>query len=172
MKKLICFISLIILSISFTSCIAVPLEEPKHNLEFWIGENVDNFNFSTYQKKYGIMGGVEYYGTDYVPTYDEYNEQIDPKYCVIYTITSYPDYSSKAKHITGIYITDPSIELYGLSLNSSKEEVKSTFEKMGFSIEELGDKVIKATKNRYIFSFANTEIRIRFDVSNKQGIVF
>lgn len=172
MKKIFFLISLIILTISFTSCVVVPLEEPEHNLEFWIGENVDDFDFSTYQKKYGLMGGVAYYGMGYVPTYGEYNEQIDPEYCVIYTITSYPDYSSKALAITRIYITDPNIELYGLSLNSSKEEVKYTFENMGFDIEEHGEERIVASKNRYIFTFTNTEIQIRFDVSNRQGIVF
>ena len=44
------------------------------------------------------------------------------KHCVIYTVTSYPDYSDYAQHITHIYITDPAIEFYGLSRNSSFED--------------------------------------------------
>ena len=68
------------------------LSQPITNLEFWIAENVDDVDFSKYQIKYGMMGGTEYYGTGYVPTVDEYGQQIDPEHCVIYTVTSYPDY--------------------------------------------------------------------------------
>ena len=79
---------------------------PVTNLEFWIGENVDEVDFSGFQEKYGLFGGREYYGTDYVPTFDEDGMTIDPEHCVIYTVTSYPDYSSNEQHITGITITD------------------------------------------------------------------
>ena len=72
------------------------LSQPLTNLEFWIAQNVDNVDWSKYQEKYGIMGGREFYGTGYTLTLDESGQQVDPEHCVIYTVTSYPDYSDKA----------------------------------------------------------------------------
>ena len=149
------------------------LSEPPSNLEFWIAENVDDVDFSKYQIKYGMMGGTEYYGTGYVPTIDEEGQQVDPEHCVLFTVTSYPDYSSKSQHITYISITDPSIEVYGLTINSSQEDIRYQLEvKNGFSIEELGGNTLVARKGDYTFSFSPTEITIRVKVTNKQGIIF
>jgi len=88
------------------------LSELNTNLEFWIAENVDDVDFLNYQMKYGMMGGKMYYGTGYVPTLDEYNQQVDPEQCVIYTVTSYPDYVNKTQHITRIEITDHSSSVH------------------------------------------------------------
>ena len=146
MKKLVAFIMVLILIFSMCACnnTQLPdddnkqtqsennqqtqnnnLSQPITNLEFWIAENVDDVDFSKYQIKYGMMGGTEYYGTGYVPTVDEYGQQVDPEHCVIYTVTSYPDYANKEQHITHIYITDPQIEFYGITLNSSFEDFAS-----------------------------------------------
>ncbi|MBO4983841.1 MAG: hypothetical protein J6D23_07255 [Clostridia bacterium] len=149
------------------------LAQPQTNLEFWIAENVDNVDFSDYQIKYGMMGGTEYYGTGYIPEVDENRQQTDPKHCVLYTVTSYPDYSSKTLHITYISITDPSIEFYGLSLNSTQEEIRYQMEeKQGFAIEKLGDNTLIARKGDYTFSFSKDIIRISVNVTNKEDIVF
>ena len=127
MKRLFALVLVLILIISVSACDNQPthsndLSQPITNLEFWIAENVDDVDFSKYQIKYRMMGGTEYYGTGYVPTVDEYGQQVDPEHCVIYTVTSYPDYANKEQHITHIYITDPKIEFYGITLNSSFED--------------------------------------------------
>ena len=147
--------------------------QPPSNLEFWIAENVDDVDFSKYQIKYGMMGGTEYYGTGYVPTIDENGQQVDPEHCVLFTVTSYPDYSSKSQHITYISITDPSIEVYGLTINSTQEEILYQMEeKNGYVIEELGGNTLVARKGDYTFSFSPNEITLRVNVTNKQGIIF
>ena len=128
------------------------LPQPETNLEFWIAERVDDVDFSEFQIKQGMFGGYRYYGTGYLPSVDENGYQIDPECCVIYTVTSYPDYSSKALHVTRIEITDPEIKFYGLSLNSSKEEIKNIMEKNGFTVEEDACAVY-ATKGKFSFSF-------------------
>ncbi len=145
---------------------------PATNLEFWIGENVDNFDFSGYQEKYGLFGGREYYGTCYVPTQDEGGMQIDPEHCVIYTVTSYPDYSSGTSHITGIYITDPTIEFYGISLNSSFEDFEHFIKKQGFQITGTNANHRTAEKGKYSVTFTKDYIRINVKVSNIFGIQF
>ena len=149
--------------------------QPPSNLEFWIAENVDDVDFSKYQIKYGMMGGTEYYGTGYVPTIDEEGQQVDPEHCVLFTVTSYPDYSSKSQHITYISITDPSIEVFGLTINSTQEEIRYTLEETcgyDFTVEELGGNTLVARKGDYTFSFSPTKITIRVNVTNKQGIIF
>lgn len=148
------------------------IAHPTTNLEFWIAENVDNVDWSKYQKKYGMMGGQEYYGTGYVPTLDEYGQQVDPEYCVIYTVTSYPDYADKTQHITDIYITDPQIEFYGITLNSSFEEFERLAQIQGFSRGDSNEYFITMEKGKYSISKTRKDIRIRVEVENKTGMIF
>ena len=148
------------------------LDMPGTNLEFWIGENVDGFDFSAYHEKYGMFGGNEYYGKGYVPTVDENGEQVDPQYCVIYTVTSYPDYSDNEQHVTGIYITDPEISFYGISLNSSFAEFEELIKAKGFEITGSNENHRTAVKGKYSITFTKEWILIRVDVENKYGIEF
>ena len=145
---------------------------PDTNLEFWIGENVDNFDFSGYQEKYGLFGGREYYGTGYVPMQDEGDMQIDPEHCVLYTVTAYPDYSSGESAVTRIYITDPSVEFYGISLNSTFEDFERLMKKQGFEITRTGATHRTAEQGKYSVTFTRDYIQIRVDVSNLLGIQF
>lgn len=123
--------------------------------------------------KYGMFGGNMYYGTVYVPTLDENEQQVDPEHCVIYTITSYPDYMNKAQHVTRIEITDPEIKLYGLSINFSKEDIKNVMEEQGFTVIE-GEYGITAEKDKFTFDFnkRSNYITIRVEVTNRSGSVF
>ncbi|MCR5531883.1 MAG: hypothetical protein K6F26_08540 [Lachnospiraceae bacterium] len=41
----------------------LPGKEEGSSLEFWLTENVDDVDFSKYQRRYGLYGGWEYYGT-------------------------------------------------------------------------------------------------------------
>lgn len=114
-----------------------------------------------------------YYGTGYVPTLDENEQQVDPEHCVIYTVTSYPDYMNKEQYITRIEITDPEIKLYGLSINSSKEDIKNVMEEQVFTVieDEYG---ITAEKGKFTFDFnkRSNYITIRVEVTNRSGIIF
>ena len=148
------------------------LNLPGTNLEFWIAENVDNFDFSAYQEKYGMFGGREYYGMGYVPTINESGEQVDPEHCVIYTVTSYPDYSDKEQFITGIYITDPEISFYGINLNSSFDDFERLITQQGFQITDSNENSRTAQKGKYSVTFTKEWIRIRVEVANKDGIIF
>ena len=142
------------------------------NLEFWIAENVDGFDFSSHQEKYGLFGGKEYYGKGYVPTTTASGVQIDPEHCVIYTVTSYPDYSDKAQHVTGIYITDPEISFYGISLNSSFDDFERCITQQGFAITESSEHKRTARKGKYSITFTKKWIMIRVEVENKNEIIF
>ena len=145
---------------------------PATNLEFWIGDKVDETSFSGYQEKYGLFGGREYYGTGYVPTQDEGGMQTDPEHCVLYTVTAYPDYSSGESAVTRIYITDPSVEFYGISLNSTFEDFELLIKKQGFEITGTGATHRTAEQGKYSVTFTRDYIQIRVDVSNLLGIQF
>ena len=147
-------------------------QKPNATLEFQIAENVDNVDFSGYQEKYGLFGGRQYYGTGYVPTVDENGQQSDPEHCVIYTVTSYPDYSNKEQHITRIEITDPTVEFYGITLRCSFEEFESLIKEQGFEITESSEKKRTAEKGNCWITFTKDCIRICVEVENKTGIVF
>ena len=185
MKKLVAFIMVLMLIFSMCACnnTQLPdddnkqtqnndLSQPIIKLEFWIAENVDDVDFSKYQIKYGRMGGTDYYGTGYIPTVDEYGQQVDPEHCVIYTVTSYPDYANKEQYITNIYITDPKIEFYGITLNSSFEEFEYCIKNQGFEITQLNEKNCTAEKGKYSVTITKEWIRIHVEVENKYGLVF
>ena len=173
MKRIVLlFLSLFIL-ISFVVCSGSVPRRSDTDLEFWIAENVDDVDLSQYTEKYGLMGGREYYGSGYVPTVDENGEQIDPEHCVIYTVTSYPDYLSEKKHITRITITDPTVAVYGLTLNSSEADIRSVMEKEGFKLKEYENSYGSTyVKGKFSFHFTEECMRISVDVSNIMGIQF
>ena len=171
MKRFILiFLAVILCLPAFSSC-GKRLSEPEHDLEFWIGENVDGFDFSGHEAKYGIMGGFEYYGRGYAPTIDEDGWQINPEHCVIYTLTNYPDYSSNSLCVTRIEITDPAVRVYGLSLSSTVDDIRSTMTSEGFTVTGT-DASIKAEKDNFRFIFAKDSIRITAEVTNHFGIIY
>ncbi len=167
MKQTLSFLLSLFMLFSLTGCTVGKLKKPETNLEFWITENVDNVDFSDYEQRFGLMGGKEYYGQGYTPATDENGEQVDPEECVIYTVTSYPDYASRKQHITRISITDPAVNVYGLTINSSYDEISSTMENEGFEPKGSG-----YVKGKVFINFSSKEIQIRVDVTNIFGIQF
>jgi hypothetical protein len=144
-----------------------PLPELNTNLEFWIAENVDGVDLSKLQEKYGMLSGHEYYGTGYMPAIDEEGQQVEPEHCVIYTVTSCPDYSDKEQYITRIYITDPNVEFYGISLRCSIAEFIKLIELQGFSVTEMrGDNFVKAQMDNIWITFTAECIMIGVEVTS------
>ncbi len=157
----------------FTSCGTNMTKPDDTDLEFWITENVDNVDFSGYEVRYGLMGGREYYGSGYVPTVDENGEQKDPDQCVIYTVTSYPDYSSGKSHITRIFISDPSVKVYGLTFNSSNDDIKTKMESSGFKLKQYENSYgLNYVKGKISIHFTEKSISIKAEVTNIFGIQF
>ncbi len=171
MKRILFALLVLALCMTIFSSCGSRLREAEHDLEFWIAENVDDFDFSGHQQKYGIMGGREYYGIGYVPTIDENGQQVDPEHCVIYTVTNYPDYSNNSRHVTRIEITDPDVRVYGLSISSTAEEIKSVMTAEGFTVTESGT-ALRAEKDNFRFTFSRDAITIYAEVTNHFGIVY
>jgi len=169
-KKKLIWVLVITFTIVLILCVRNRIPKKDTNLEFWIAENVDEVDFSSYQEKYGLMGGREYYGTGYVPTTNKNGEQVDPEECVVYTVTSYPDYISNKRHITRISITDPSVTVYGLTINSSADEVENVMRSYGFKNSSGQGQTY--TKGKVSIRFSREAIRINVKVRNLFKIQF
>lgn len=151
------------------------------SLEFWITENVENVDFSQHNEIYGWMGAREFYGKGYSSAKDEDGNDVRPEHYVTYLITAYPDYADGGQYVTRIDITDPSVSVYGLTVNSTIEEYDAVFRKMGYviSVEERGvNTVFTATRAGITFELcirsdgSSRSLTIKAEVTNRQGIVF
>ena len=140
------------------------------NLEFWITEKVSmqHYELSTCTYLPGLFGGSMHLDGRYEAIEGNNGMLYEPEIHVVYTVTAYPDYADGGQYITSIDITDPEIYVYGLTMNSTVEEVSETMKKMGFKTS-TGD---RWTKNNCTFSFSTYGIRIGAAVTNKKGIVF
>ena len=147
-----------------------PPERPDTDLEFWICDNVDDFDFSGYLPRFGLMGGREYYGTGYSPETDENGQQTDLEHCVIYTVTAYPDYSSGQSHITGITVTDPAVTVWGLTTESSHAEIEAVMQNNGYKRLTTGG--ITYRKGKITVRFTEDIITIRAEITNRLGLQF
>ena len=170
-----CFIVslLLIWVVLFVGCAGGIPADVESDLEFWICDEVTDFDFSAYQPRFGLMGGREYYGTGYVPEINEDGMQIDPKYAVIYTVTSYPDYASRKQHITRIAVTDPTVHVFGLTLQSTRDEITAAMQNYGFARKEYDNAVgLTFVRGKITVHFTDTCITVRAEVTNFWGIQF
>lgn len=173
MKRAFVVLVCIMILTALAGCAAGVPEKPETNLEFWIAENVDNFDFSGYRERPGMFGGREYYGSGYAPEKDSDGNLTDPAECVVYTVTAYPDYSSGKDHVTGITVTDPNVNVYGLTVDSSPDEIRAAMERSGFrQIEQEGAAGLLFEKGKLRISFTEGCIRLSTEVTNREGIIF
>lgn len=156
----------------------VPEKPEDTSLEFWIVQDVAEYDFSEHAQEYGWFGCDVYYGKDYSPEIismgcDRYI--IDPEYYVKYRVEAYPDYADGGQYITDIEITDPNVTVYGLTCESSFDEFDETFRKMGYSIYEYED-WHSANLGAVHFSISTYkgihEMEIWVEVTNRDGIDF
>ena len=162
--------------------VSVLAPEPEDTtLEFWITENVENVDFSQHNEIYGWMGAREFYGNGYSSTKDEDGNDVKPEHYVTYLITAYPDYADGGQYVTRIDITDPSVSVYGLTVNSTIEEYDAVFRKMSYviSVEERDvNTVFTATRLGITFELcignngSSRSLTIKAEVTNGEGIVF
>lgn len=178
-KMLICVICLFF-ACTLAGCgDSLPQRPDELQLEFWIGENVDNYDFSSHDMETGWFGCDVYYGLDYKLTENDEGEMVEPMAYVKYTVSAYPDYSSANSAITSITTTDPNVGFYGLTQDTLDQEFEEILVPMGYKIESLTN-VIIATKGKTTIKIGTIEINgtissylnIQVEVTNKTGIDF
>ncbi len=77
----------------------IPSKPSDTELEFWIVENVDGINWAGHDTPYELYGGDAYLGKSYPLELSDEGMQI-PKEYVIYTVTSWPDYSDMTANMS------------------------------------------------------------------------
>ena len=159
-------------------------EMPKNtSLEFWITEDVKDFDWSGHDEIYGWMGAREFLGSGYKKNADTDGSDQHPDHYVSYVITAWPDYADGGQFVTDITITDPAVTVYGLNLASTFEEFDAVFEPLGYELSwsEGAIKTRVATKDGITFGLTravngNPDVvpvfRISAVVTNREGIVF
>lgn len=178
--KIIFGITLLSLFIGACSSIKIDsniyLDRPEDtNLEFWITQKVSSEDLDNKGCTYlpGWMGASEYLDSRYVADTSEGMAKA-PKIHVTYLITGYPD-TLDGKAITHIDITDPSITVYGLTLNSTEKDIMNRITGMtdSYSYVTTENKCyLRFTIKNCSFSFMSNKIIIDAPVTNKNGVVY
>lgn len=148
------------------------LDRPEDtNLEFWITQKVERKDFEEKGCTFlpGWFGASEYLDSRYQAVEEDGGMPRQPEVCVTYLMEGYPDTSDKQKSVVDIYISDPEIFVYGLTMKSSKEEIGKRMDELGAKKEENeGVFTIKTA----CFSFSERCISISVPVSNKYHIIY
>lgn len=159
-------------------------EMPKNtSLEFWITEDVKDYDWTGHDEIYGWMGAREFLGSGYKKNEDPTGSNQHPEHYVSYVITAWPDYADGGEFVTDITVTDPVVKVYGLTVASTYEEFDAVFEPLGYELSwsEGAIKTRVATKDGITFRLTRAvednpdvvpQIRISAEVTNREGIVY
>lgn len=152
------------------------LERPiDTNLEFWITQKV---TFDEFKDK----------GCTFLPSWFGADEYLDSRYQadistgivrapeihVTYLVTGYPD-TLDDRTITQIEITDPTINVYGLTINSNQKDIKeriSEIPKSSINENAFIDQFFSFSIGKAIFHFYTNKITISVPVTNKEGVEY
>lgn len=105
-------------------------EKPQDfNFDYWLFDEVDIDKIDHSRIYDDYMTSVRYLDSKYDFTDDGYPETRLPKENIQYQFLL----NSEKWIVSGIYITDPSVFVYGLSMNSSNWKIKRFFKKRGFT---------------------------------------
>ncbi len=137
--------------------------EESRQLAFWITQRVTGEDFKDCTYLPGWFGASGYLDSRYQAVDGE-----APEVHVTYVISGYPDCADDLA-VTQIDITDPNIVVYGLTMNSSEEEITSTMCELGFS---KTDDQTRWKKNNCYFKFSEKSIFIVAPSTNNSGIVY
>ena len=130
------------LTLIFSSCTRDKIDKPEDtNLEYWLLDRPDKKNWT-------LISSDCYLAAGYEAVLDENGEICAPEYAVIYYIDHYPISEIGFKRIDGIAITDPNVYVWGLTINSTKEEVVEVLSELGFSLD-IADNVCSAEMGQY-----------------------
>ncbi|MCH5179911.1 MAG: hypothetical protein J1F32_01700 [Erysipelotrichales bacterium] len=159
MKKTKILLSIIAL-MGLSSCDLSTYDIPKPNdtnLEFWITEKVTSDKLESLSIVPGVIGNDVYLGSDYSLNDDGILHSM-PTFYVAYRLTDVQD--EEFKIVTYIEITDPAVTFYGISINSTSEEIENAMTKQKFKVSYNSQGYINASKKSANFAFYNNSIRI------------
>lgn len=135
-KKILTIVLAVLACVSFSGCRSIRSEKLVEDIN-----NHSNFEIDLLTpvgecdfEGFGMIPGhgVEgYYDKKYGDITE--NDTLNASY-VQYDVTSYPDIGFGKKYVTGIYISDPDIHVYGYSVGDNSEEFSEFLEEKGFKV--------------------------------------
>ena len=182
MKKGLLLAPLLMAIACFSSCRPILSEKivedinTNSNFEVNLLTPVEEANFEGFNIVPGF--GVEGY---YDKKYGDIDADYDAVYAcyVQYDVTSYPDVAFGEKYVTGIFVTDPDINVYGYSIGDDCEEFFDFLEGKGFDEYYNNGHLMKFSKGKVeIRCGVNNEtqeldsIYVGMDLTNMLGVVF
>ena len=101
------------------------IPKPDTNLEFWIGEKIpqDELNSLTKCPWFRYGPGIDYIGTNYT--------LVNEDGC-LHMPNKYVSYNVQNSSVNSIEIRDPDVQIYGVNMKSSQEEIANAMTKNGF----------------------------------------
>lgn len=126
----------------------------------------------------GVFGPNTYYGSAYQDIERDQNGMLvdPPKECVLYTLSPWPDIFDFDVYVTEIVITDPSVTVMGLTVNSDFEDFDRIMEEADYTIVYASDTLHRAEKDGVWYRLKKeegslNELRICAEVTNKDNII-
>ena len=111
------------------------------------------------------IDGIGYLSNNYQPIINDDGTLSAPKEYVSYWFMNYPTFQIGTDRILSIVITDPNVSVWGLTINSSKEEMVEIFNKIGFDIDGPGKHGCRGEYGNIEVDISyNTKITIHYNV--------
>ena len=171
MKKLIALTFLLCsFALLLSSCGSsndVKIEKPENtNLEYWLLDSPYNKEWVELPNSHWL-DDRDYLAKGYDPIVDDNGNLSKPEKYVMYTVGNYPLYDFGVKKIRTITITDPDVYVWGLTINSTRDEVISTIEQHGFIKQYDNDGRFTARNGNYMIAVQyNKSIQISYVMSS------
>ncbi len=129
MKK-ISFLLLSLICFSFAGCNSTDItDRPKdYDLDYWICETIDINGIDASKIYEKSEEKIVYLDSNYSFQSNTDGSPVLPKEGVAYHFT----FSENVWSVSFIYVTDPGVKMFGLTMNSSANKIRYKFKKMGF----------------------------------------
>ena len=141
------------LTLIFSSCARDKIDKPEDtNLEYWLLDKPNKKEWTELSNSHWLDDN-HYLAKGYDPIIDENGNRSAPEQSVIYTVSRYPLIYLGIKKITHIKITDPSVYVWGLTVNSTREEVEKVMTGLGFTPSMNNNEIYATNNGNYSFTF-------------------
>ena len=173
-KLLILFLCLLLLCSCGKKDVPVGSMPADTALEFWICEDVhaEDCAIWDHPEVFGWFGAREFLGTGY-----EISPLtgLAPEESVSYLVTAWPDYADGGSFVTTITVTDPAVQVFGLTVRSSAEEFARVMRENGFTQMPDTPETVQVwvhPSGTYRVSRTASKLTISAPISNRDNIVF
>ena len=154
-------------TLMFSSCTRDKIDKPADtNLEYWLLDRPKKEDLT-------LVGENMYLSKNYQPIINEDGSLSAPEEYVAYSFHKYPFNKIGIERILKIVITDPNVSVWGLTINSTKEEIVEVFSKMGFYIDGPWDERCDIRNKKIEISiFYNERIEIQHNIISISNSIY